>query len=102
MLPYLPLGGCVEWVMLSVAHVRFRPYPEIFSGILGSLESVLPPGFFPRFVKFRQILLNPVRFVLIGQLSAVAAKTLATATSSPYNSKLLIHYIPSHLSNTSQ
>ena len=35
----------VEWVMLSVAHVHFRPYPEMFGGILGSLESVLPPGF---------------------------------------------------------
>ena len=31
--------------MLNVAHVRFRPYPEMFGGILGSLDSVLPPGF---------------------------------------------------------
>ena len=46
LLPHLPLGGCVEWVMLSVAHVHFRPYPEMFGGILGSLELVLPPGFF--------------------------------------------------------
>ena len=35
----------VEWLMLSVAHVHFRPYPEMFGGILGSLELVLPPGF---------------------------------------------------------
>ena len=37
----------VEWVMLNVAHVRFRPFPEMFGGILGSLDSVLPPGFLP-------------------------------------------------------
>ena len=35
----------VEWVMLSVAHVHFRPYPEMFGGILGSLESGLSPRF---------------------------------------------------------
>ena len=61
----------VEWVMLNVAHVRFRPYPEMFGGILGSLDSVLPPGFFPSFVKFRQNLnLNLVRFELTSHWSA--------------------------------
>ena len=57
--------------MLNVAHVRFRPYPEMFGGILGSLDSVLPPGFFPSFVKFRQNLnLNLVRFELTSHWSA--------------------------------
>ena len=34
----------VERVMLSVAHVRSRPYPEMFGGILGSLDAIQLPG----------------------------------------------------------